>query len=284
MSVKIHCGFKLVQRELAGIVTAMDDAKPRIEKLQRQQYLRVYASVLVEAMDRARLELAAGGADPLISGRPDRLVRDSISKRQARVRASRERDPDVDLDVTLTCWLSPYLGEVIGIPFGELDSQVQHMLKDTGVVTDYAYWDGVDPDDDVPRQEWSRRKVAWGEVMARKVGMGFQFRFEGEQPGVPIEWGDVAPHIPNLDRRSRELADPRLFSRWYRALPDVAEDSADIWQRHGEFRRLLQRDPVLRQQQAEEVARIKPLLLSVEELSEARFREQMLLAPSGDRE
>lgn len=282
MSVKIPCGFKLVQHELAGIVTAIDAVKPRIEELQRQQYLRVYACVLVEAMDRTRVERAAGRTDHLISGRPDRLVRDAISKRQARVRASRERDPDVDIDVTLTCWFSPYLGEVIGIAFGELDSQVQQLLKDSGVVTDYGYWDGVCPDDEVPSQEWSRRKVAWGEVMARKTGMGFQFRFEGEQPGVPLEWGDVAPHIPNLDHRSRELADPQLFSRWYRALPDAAEDSGDIWQRHGEFRRLLRRDPVLQQQQAEEVARIKPLLLSVEELNQARHREQMVLPLRGD--
>lgn len=282
MSVKIHCGFKLVQNELSGIVTAMDAVKPRIEELQRQQYLRVYACVLAEAMDRARLELAAGRTDHLVSGRPDRLVRDAISKRQARVRASRERDPDVDLDVTLTCWFSPHLGEVIGIAFGELDAPVQRLLKECGVVTDYAYWDGVCPDEDVPPREWSRRKVAWGEVISRKVGMGFQFRFEGEQLGVPLEWGDVAPHLPDLDHRSRELADPQLFSRWYCALPDAAEDNGDIWRRHGEFRRLLQHDPVLLEQQAEEVARIKSLLLPVDELGQARFGEQMVFPPRDD--
>jgi hypothetical protein len=36
MSVKVHCGFKLGQCELGGIVTAVDAVKPRIEELQRQ--------------------------------------------------------------------------------------------------------------------------------------------------------------------------------------------------------------------------------------------------------
>lgn len=279
MSTQIHTGFKFVQRELDGIVAAMESVRERIEALQRQRYLQAYACIFVETMDRSRHAIATGRTEGMVSARPASLVRRAITKRQQHVRATRERDPEVDLEIVLTCWHSQRLAEVVGCVFSEFSETVLQLLKDAGITTAYAYWNSSDPDRHVAPAEWAQREGVWNDVLARKSGMGFQFRFEGEQATFPIHWEEVAPHLPGLDARVREIAEPALFQRWYDALPEKREDKADIWQLHSQFRKRLREDPVAKLQFADETERLKPLLLSSEELDKTRDCAQMLISP-----
>jgi len=282
MSTEIYTGFKFVMTELSGIVAAMDQVKGHIEELQRKRYLTAYACLLASTLDRSRQAIAAGRTEGMVTGRPGSLVHRAIQKRQAHVRATRERDPAVDLEVVLTCWYSRHLGEVVGCVFGEFSEPVLKLLRDTGVATDYAYWTGVESDEDVPPQEWAQRKAVWAEVQNRKAGMGFQFRFDGEKASYPFQWDELVPHLPDLEFRARELAEPALFQRWYDALADKREDKEDIWQLHSQFRRRLRDDPAAKEQLADEIAKLKPLLLTAEELDKARVCPQLLVSPIED--
>ncbi|MEX3984308.1 hypothetical protein AB4Y45_35715 [Paraburkholderia sp. EG287A] len=282
MSVQIYTGFKFVQRELGALVAAMEPVKARIEDLQRQRYLTAYACILVEMMDRSRKAVAEGRTEGLVTARPGTLVWRAIAKRQQRVRATRERDPAVDLEVVLTCWHSQRLGEVVGYVFGEFGEPVLQLLKDAGVATDFAYWTSSDPDENVPEDEWAQRKAVWNDVMARKSGLGFQFRFDGERASLPVRWEEVATHLPDLTARARELAEPALFQRWYEALPEKREDREDIWQLHSQFRRRLREQPEAKQQLVDEIERIKPLLMTSEELDKTRTCSQLVFSPCDD--
>ncbi|MBB4517178.1 hypothetical protein [Paraburkholderia fungorum] len=282
MSTQIHTGFKFVQRELGSIVEAMEAVRGRIETLQRQRYLQAYAGIFVEVMDRSRHAIATGRTEGMVSARPASLVRRAIAKRQQHIRATRERDPAVDLEVVLTCWHSQRLAEVVGCVFSEFSEPVLRLLKDADVATAYAYWNSSDPDRNVAPAEWAQRESVWKDVLARKSGMGFQFRFEGEHATLPVHWEEVAPHLPDLDTRVREIAVPALFQRWYVEVPDKREDKADIWQLHSQFRKRLREDTAAKRQLADETARLKPLLLSSEELGKARDCAQMLISPCND--
>lgn len=282
MSVKVYTGFKFVQRELSGIVGAMDTVKARIEALQRKQFLTAYADIFVSMMDRSRQAVAVGKTEGMVSGMPGSLVRRAILKRQAQVRATRERDPAVDFEVVLPCWHSRHLGEVVGYVYGEFSTPVLALLREAGVATEYGYWDIVDPDEDVSPQEWAQRKTAWNEVLDRKSGMGFQFRFDGEYASLPFKWEELVPHLPDLAHRARELAEPSLFQRWHDELPEKREDKADIWQLHSQFRKRLREDPSAKQQFADEVERISPLLMSSDELDKTRRCSQLVFPPCDD--
>lgn len=279
MSTQIHTGFKFVQRELGNIVEAMESVRERIEALQRKRYLQAYARIFVEVMDRSRHAIATGRTEGMVSARPASLVRRAIAKRQQHVRATRERDPEVDLEVVLTCWHSQRLAAVVGCAFSELSEPVLHLLKDAGITTAYAYWNSGDPDRNVAPDEWAHRKSVWNDVLARKSGMGFQFRFDGEHATLPVQWEEVAPHLPDVETRVREIAEPAFFQRWYDEVREKREDEADIWQLHSQFRKRLREDPVAKRQLAAETERLKPLLLSREELERARDCAQMLISP-----
>lgn len=282
MSTKVYTGFKFVARELRDIVTAMDGIKAAIEELQRQRFLTVYACMLVTLLDRSQAAVASGKSEQLVHGMPGRRVRDAISKRQAQVRATRERDPAVDFEVVLSCWYSHKLGQVIGYVHGELSDTVLTMLKQTGVATDYGYWNNTDRDESVSAAEWKRRKTAWDQVLDGKSGQCFQFRFDGEMASLSFKWEELQSHLPSIELRAREQAESNLLSRWSDALAVKPDDWSAAWQRYTEFRRQLRRDPTMQDALAAEIERLKPLLLAGEALNMARKTPQLLIAESDD--
>jgi hypothetical protein len=282
MSVRIYTGFKFAQRELADIVASMDQLKAPIEAMQRQRYLKAYAGIFVDMMDRSQMAIAGGRTEGLVTGLPGSLVRRAIRERQKKVRATGERDPAVDLEVILTCWYSRLLGEVVGCAYGEFTEPVLELLKDVGIATDYGYWDNVCRDENVPEEEWKQRKRVWSEVLDRKSGMGFQFRFEGEQASFPFTWDEVAPNLPDVVFRARELAEAVLFERWRATAPGQSEGPDGIWSLYMQFRTRLREDPAMKQQLAEEGERIRPQLKTSEELDKSRSISQLVISPCED--
>lgn len=279
MSTKVYTGFKFVSRSMRDIVTALASVKADIEQLQRNHYLKAYACLLVSLLDRSQAAIEAGKTEGMVGAIPGRQVRDTIHKRQARVRATSERDPAVDVEVELRCWHSQLLDEVIGYTYGEFASEVLALLKAKGVVTAYGYWNIVDPDNEVPEHEWAQRKAAWHEALGKKSGARFDFRYDGMMTDLPVIWAELEPHIPSLDFRAGELAESDMFSSWYEALPDKAVDSADAFNRYSQFRGLLRNDPQVKAQLAAEIERRKPLMLVGEALDIARTQKQLLMPP-----
>jgi hypothetical protein len=155
------------------------------------------------------------------------------------------------------------------------------LLKERGLATDYAYWNNVDPDEDVPENEWVQRKAAWNEALDKKSGACFVFRYDGRMADLPLTWVELEPFVPSLDFRASELAESDLFSSWYEALPDKATDSTDVLNRHSEFRRLLREDPTMKEKLSAEIERRKSLLLTGDALDNAR-KEKQLLVPLRD--
>lgn len=279
MNDKIYTGFKLVPRDLASIATAMESVRVSIEDLQRQRYLQAFARILTYMLDRSQQAVAAGRTEGMDAGVPAWLVRTSIEKRQQRIRTTHARDPDVDLEVILSCWCAPRLGEVVGCAFGEFSDAVLKILKDASVATDYAYWNSGEPDPNIQPDEWAQRRSVWNDVKAQKSGMVFQFRFEGELAALPSQWEEIEPHLPDMDTRARELATPALFRSWYDALPEKRADREDIWQLHARFRRELREQSELQQQLAQAVAIIKASLMSNADLRKSSVSSQPLFAP-----
>ncbi|WP_126223547.1 hypothetical protein [Burkholderia ambifaria] len=282
MSTRVYTGFKFVARELRDIVTAMEGIKASIEKLQREGFLKVYACMLVTLLDRSQAAVAAGNSEQLVQGMAGRRVRDAIYKRQAQVRTTRERDPAVDFEVVLACWYSRKLGEVIGYVYGELSETVLTMLKETGVATEYGYWNNTDRPESVSAREWRMRGKVWDEVLDGKSGQGFQFRYDGEMANMPFKWDELQAHLPSIESRAREQAEANLLARWSDAPPVKPDDWSAAWQRYTEFRRQLRRDPAMQDALATEIERLKPLLLTGESLNAARKTPQLLISESDD--
>ena len=282
MSTKVYTGFKFVARELRDIVTAMNGIKAGIEQLQRQGFLKVYACMLVTLLDRSQAAVVAGNSEQLVQGMAGRRVRDAICKRQAQVRTTRERDPAVDFEVVLSCWYSHKLGQVIGYVYGELSDTVLTMLQETGVATDYGYWNNTDRPERVSAREWRQRGKVWDEVLDGKSGQGFQFRYDGEMASLPLKWEELQAHLPSIESRAREQAEANLLARWSDALPVKPGDWSAAWQRYTEFRRQLRRDPAMQEGLAAEIERLLPLLLTGDALNAARKTPQLLVAETDD--
>ncbi|MBK3780019.1 hypothetical protein G3A43_07100 [Paraburkholderia aspalathi] len=277
MSTRVYTGFKFVSRSMRDIVIALGSIKTDIEQLQRNRYLKAYACLLVSLLDRSQSAIESGKTGGMVSAMPGRQVRDGIQKRQAHVRATLERDPAVDLEVELRCWYSQLRDEVIGYAYGEFDGEVLRLLIEKGVATNYAYWNSTDPDEDVPENEWEQRKAAWNEALDDKSGACFVFRYDGRMADLPLTWAELEPLVPSLDFRASELAESDLFSSWYEALPDKSADSADVLNRHSEFRRLLREDPTMKEKLSAEIERRKLLLVKGEALDNARKQKQLLV-------
>ncbi|WP_172170574.1 hypothetical protein [Paraburkholderia elongata] len=281
MSTKVDTGFRFVTHQMHPIAMMMEAVKSGIEQLQRRRYLAAYASILVSILDRTQLAREAGHSRGMVMAKPGSVAREAILRRQARARATRERDPVVDIGVVLRCWHSQLLDRVIGYVAGAFGQEIMGLLKEVGIATGYAFWASGAPDDAVSPQEWSQRRAAWQQALDGQSGEGIEFRYDGESMDLSCPWSELEPYVPSLESRARELAEPALFSRWYESLPPKGDDGEHIWKRHAQFRDLLNDDPAMRAALAADVERLKPKLLTGVELDAARRREQLVLLPAG---
>ena len=277
MSAKVYTGFKFITHQMRNIAVTMEAVRDGIGQLQRTRYLSAYACILVSMLDRTQVARKAGHAQGMVIAKPGGLVREAILRRQARARATHERDPAVDVDVVLKCWHSQRLDRVIGYVAGEFGQEVLGLLEAAGVATGYAFWNNGASGDRVPSQAWSQ--CTGHPAPEGQSGESLQFRYDGEWVGLSFQWWELEPHVPSLERRARELAEPALFSRWYAALPHKGAAGEHIWQHHAQFQALLRDEPAMQAALATDIERLKPRLLTGGALDAARRREQPVLLP-----
>ncbi|WP_229514142.1 hypothetical protein [Paraburkholderia terrae] len=194
MSAKVYTGFKFVTHQMRNIAVTMEAVRDGIGQLQRTRYLSAYACILVSMLDRTQVARKAGHAQGMVSAKPGGLVREAILKRQARVRATHERDPAVD--VVLKCWHSQRLDRVVGHVAGAFCQEIMGLLKDAGIATGYAFWTGGARDDMVSPQEWSQRRAAWQQALTGQSGGALS------SATTPNRWTCCA-RGPNLSPRCR---------------------------------------------------------------------------------
>ncbi|QCP48264.1 hypothetical protein FAZ95_03085 [Trinickia violacea] len=279
MSTKVDMGFQFVAQQLRSIASLMEVVRSGIEQLQHRRYVAAYACILVSMLDRTQLAREAGQLQGMVMAKPGSLAREAILRRQARARATRERDSAVDLSVVLRCWHSQLLDRVIGYVVGAFGPEILGLLKDAGLATAYAFWNAGAPDRAVSPQEWSQRRAVWHQALDGQSGEGIEFCYDAESMDLSCPWSELAPYVPSLESRARDVVEPTMFTRWYASLPQQGPDSAHIWQRYAEFRALLNEDPATRDALASEVERLKPKLLTGGALDAARRREQLVLLP-----
>jgi hypothetical protein len=232
MSTKVDTGFRFVAPQMRPIAMMTEAVKSGIEQLQRRRYLAAYARILVSILDRTQLAREAGHARGMVMAMPGSVAREAILRRQAQARATRERDPAVDIGVVLRCWHSQLLDRVIGYVASAFGQEIMGLLTDADVATRYAFWASGAPDDAVSPQEWSQRRAAWHQALDGQSGERIECYYDGEWLDLSCPWSELESYVPSPESRARELAEPALFSRWYESLPQEDDDGDHIWTRH----------------------------------------------------
>lgn len=274
MSTKVYTGFKFIPATLDGVTKALAKVASDIEEMQRHRYRKVYASMLVSLMDRnstARLSSRNAKLET-----PRWRVSQQIADRQRRIRATQERDPAVDWEISLQCWQSKAAGRIIGAVDGEMSDQILTFLVDRKIVERFGYWNNTDPEEGVPRREWNARKKAWDQALDNKSGMPFTFDFEGRYIAFERSptWAELEPYVPTLDERANRAADNFVSSRFFKTLPDFEKN---VFGAIGQFARMKREDDATKRALAAAKRRYMKRLMTNEQLSAAKDVEQLLL-------
>jgi len=260
------------------VTKAVRSMRPAIEQIQRARYVKAFACLLATMLDKACVAALEGRTEGLEEHIPMFAVDEAIYLRQARIRATRGRDPAVDLELELRCWYSPTLGQVLGYVYCEFQDEVLKLLTDQGVAVGYAFWDNTDPDPSVPASEWAERKREWDAALDGHAGASFTFLFDASMVNYVPSWAELEAALPSLEFRAQDVAQTALFARWLVENPEPA-DSSETYGRFIDFRDELRANDQLQARLAAEVDRYKSILATGEAFNDAANRKQLIKVP-----
>lgn len=164
MSTKIFNGWRMPD-------TTLDEAVKKIQGFRRlisEQADALAAQKLAHLMTNA-IDLKARRA---ASGKPlsehhfhnvDQIWQE-ILQRQAKIKETMGRDPDVDFEVTMNIY--PMNGSVLGVIYSEQQDWENAWFAIDGV-EHYGYWNNTDRPDEVSEEEWQQRERDWDSVLGR---------------------------------------------------------------------------------------------------------------------
>jgi hypothetical protein len=82
---------------------------------------------------------------------------------------SRRHDPEVDFEVSVRVFQTPY--GVLGI-YDTDRPTLRQILLNHPAIEEYGYWNNTDPEEDVSEAEWAMRGTAWTWVIAQGGNTG----------------------------------------------------------------------------------------------------------------
>lgn len=239
MSTKIHTGFRFTEHDIHAVHQRLMDWRAELASLHADMVARFLACTAAALIDRDAL--AQLEPDEVNAARkPLSSAYCQLRDRQADVKRTMRRDPDVDFDFAVA--IMPHDGRLYGIAYSEHTAWVKLFLSKPWI-EGYAYWNGVDHPADVTDEEWDERERTWDAVLgpaAVPAMVGFEARCTDILTPSP-DVNEVLRHLkpPDLraiafarqrviDRRcSMDTADAQHMSRTVRAINDAVRWMTD---------------------------------------------------------
>ena len=253
MSTKIFTGFRLTltnwNRIHDEIVKLQAETKPLVD--------RMAAKFLAERTVRLLDEAALSGKP--VEQNPLSAAHHEFMERQKKIRATGLRDPEVDFEFTLVLVPQRKLGPV-GMYFTE-QKELADLWLSRPFVHDYAYWNNVDPDEDVRPSQWRRRMQTWNRVFDEAPTpalAGFTATIVEDRLYSFIPTEDVLRQLPHLEKRLRYAASDRVCAE---RLKETSKDKdPNDWSPVMEAIRWSAQTDEGRAAVAAEIEKIRPLL------------------------
>lgn len=197
MSTNIHTGVKFKTGSIFEIKEKLKQFKddylvPEIEK----DVFKLLVYQIVDAMDREKM-----GESGIILDRGDSLSSQFVldfTHRQAEIRRTKMRDPEVDFSFEVA--ILPHLesGELLGIVYSEKSKFFDKFLE-LDFVEPFPYWNSTDRPDELTDEEWEKRGEIWDEAC----------------PTAPIECG-FSTNLISLERFTYGLGFSELKAEDYK--------------------------------------------------------------------
>lgn len=252
MSTTIYNGFRCGTRDQREAMLRIDRLGPRLRAIAERREQAFVTAEAVRIVDQRALALALGRPVPVLEphASPWDTALARLRERQAEVRRTQKRDPEIDTEVVITLWKTDTNGEWLGFVGADGSAAAyQYVIGQTRRgLSAYAYWDNTDHrPPGVTLRAWKQREKAW---------RGTRRRYPDEVP--TLRWTfeattDPAPsraqeHLPTLEQRANPLTEPLVLSAWLAQQPPLSE-SADYQahlERYLDFRDRLKNDPVMK--------------------------------------
>jgi hypothetical protein len=247
LSTKIYTGFRMNARTMRAALDALESVSSRCEKLLETRQARHIAQVATRQIDKLALAGLPGypAADALkVDFSPVRKAWDLMDDRQAEVRKTRRRDPDVDYEVIFRVWLCRQTNAFVGYVAGEDSSAILEVLFKSRVAHEYGYWNNTDEPEHLNQRQWKKRAKVWEGLIAGKSGPCFEVRVREPY----MTWGAperVLAALPTYEERVARYTRDVALNRWFAEVKGASPEIDPIPQ-YFKFRDLQEyNDPVV---------------------------------------
>ena len=164
MSVKVYCAYKVKGSDLFGFLS---EIKPRVELEWQTRYLQLVRAIAADMRADSPHLYESPDSDPLRWKARCRAA-DVLLTQEYRKQAAKATRDFFDFSVSLRIY--HYKGFYYCIPNADMYmSKVWDFLRESPLVSDYSYWDNVDPLKGVPPKEWNARGKVWKALLDSKV-------------------------------------------------------------------------------------------------------------------
>ena len=164
MSFVLKTGFRLDRAATLDAAYSWASAlRMEISARGRARDADLLADHAIRRIDLAATLALRPGERTRDPGNPLSAARAEIRGRRRQIRETGCRDPEVDLDFTVT--LHPREGAIYGICHSEQSDWIRLVL-DTEAVTPLPYWDNTDRPGDVATADWAARRDLWTAILS----------------------------------------------------------------------------------------------------------------------
>lgn len=226
-------------RTMRAAVDDLGRVSSLCERLIEARQARHIAQVATQLIDERALAGLPGypEVETLDTGfSPASKAWDLLDDRQAEVRKTRRRDPDVDYEVIFRVWLCRQTNAFVGYVAGEDASAILEVLYKSRVGHEYGYWNNVDPPEHLNERQWKKRAKVWNALIAGKSGPCFDVQVREPY----ITWGvsdAILSALPTYEERVARYTQDLAVNCWFADVKESAPE-AEVLSQYFNFRKL----------------------------------------------
>lgn len=197
MSFKVFQGIKFASSDFYEVFEQLQSFRQRLVGLTEEGVGKYLASTITDMVDNAAMKGEPAGKNHLSEAVGK--FQDDVKEIQIR----RYRNPAVDFEFNVQ--IMPFENSLYGMIWTE-QREWRNLFLSEEWVSEYAFYDGADPDDGLP-EDWNERERVWEGILSpdhvpAQHGVLAELSYNFYWP----EWGWIEPHFPTFERRVEKLA------------------------------------------------------------------------------
>lgn len=229
MSIKLFNGFRLPKMSLSQLNEWCMEFRSKIDVVN-QELINIYvADTCTNLIDAVFLfsEKEFYNIFKAYSVQSDTsaywAVNSMIFERQAEIRRTKTRDPEVDYSCQLV--LFPAKNKILGLYYTEKKEHI-NILSNMPYAKEYAYWDNTDKPENISVKQWNLRRETWNKTLDFSGSPTFKgFIVKCQEPLIPFP-NEIIPYIPSLEERAETQAENILFQTKF---AELLKETPDNW-------------------------------------------------------